>query len=156
MPSDRIPARFLTTMCGFLTLIFFGSGCAEEGPPRAAVTGTVTVDDEPLQKGSIRFIPTDETKGPEAGAKIENGFYELSEEDGPVVGTVRVEIRDVTDPGYDLDDPEQFVEKGDKPLPRPRIPPKYNRRSKITRTIKAGEVNELNFTIRTEGRNVRR
>jgi len=152
MSPHRISLRPFLASCALLCLALLGGGCGQDGPPRAAVKGTVNLDGEPLSQGSIRFIPTGETKGPEVGARIENGVFELSEEEGPVVGTVRVEIRDAVDHGYALDDPEEFVEKGNKPPPQRRIPPEYHRRSKITRTIKAGEVNELNFNIEIAGR----
>ncbi|GAB4154322.1 MAG: hypothetical protein Tsb009_30930 [Planctomycetaceae bacterium] len=113
------------------------------------MTGAVWVDGQPLKEGSITFIPTGETKGPKVSAKIKDGFYELPKESGPVVGTVRVEIRDAVDPGFNLDDPEAFTRHGNKPLPGPKIPAEYHDRSKITRSVSSEEINKFDFQIET-------
>lgn len=149
MNSARL--RKVTTSAAGVAAVVIGaigiSGCGDAGPQRTAVHGAVWVDGKPLESGSIRFVPTDGTKGPEAAAQIENGFYELPIQEGPVVGTVRVEIRDIVDPGFDLDDPEQFTEHGKDRLPGPKIPPEYNVRSRIVRTVSADETNKLDFEI---------
>ena len=51
-------------------------GCGETGPPQAVVTGTVSLDGEPLETGEILFIDHDGTQAPDA-TSIENGKYEL-------------------------------------------------------------------------------
>lgn len=127
-----------------------GCGRATNAPQRAAVKGAVWVDGKPLKRGSIKFIPTGGTRGPEAAAVIEDGFYDLPADAGPVVGTVRVEIRDAVDPGFALDDPLAFTKYGNRPLPRPTIPPEYNQRSTLTRPVQAGELNRFDFKIDTK------
>ncbi len=131
-------------------IVFLAFGCSERNPQpeRAAVNGTVYVDGKPLQTGSIQFIPTGDTKGPAAAAIIQNGDYELASENGPVVGRVRIEIREAIDPGFDWDDPEAFMKRGTKPLPRSQIPPEYNERSELTRTVQS-ESNRFDFKITT-------
>ncbi len=67
-------------------------GCGPSGPERVAVTGTVTYQGKPIEQGSIRFVPTGETKGPATGTTIKQGKYEASAKGGVLVGTQRVEI----------------------------------------------------------------
>lgn len=138
-----------TIVLGILLPFLCGCGGGGDGPERAAVRGTIWVDGRPLKNGSIKFVPTGATQGPEAAAEVKDGAYELSSENGPIVGTVRVEIRDAVDPGFDLDDPQAFTRHGNKPLPGPKIPTRYNQRSTLTRTVHAGESNEFDFKIET-------
>jgi hypothetical protein len=50
-------------------------GCQRQ--PSSIVTGSVTVDGQPLAYGAISFVPTDGT-GKTAGALIENGRYRVA------------------------------------------------------------------------------
>ena len=68
-------------------------GCDGDGLQRATVRGTVTVDGQPLQSGSIALLPQPGTKGPSVGGAIESGSYVLAGDSGPVRGSYRVEIR---------------------------------------------------------------
>jgi len=51
-------------------------GCSSgPGYPCATVTGTVTIDGDPVPRGFITFSPTGAGQGPVTGAEIENGAY---------------------------------------------------------------------------------
>ena len=52
------------------------AGCRPSGPPTYLVTGSVTVDEQPLTIGEIVFAPEDRTIGPRFG-EIVNGKYRL-------------------------------------------------------------------------------
>jgi len=52
----------------------------------------VTLDGQPVETGSIAFRPKGQTKGPSAGGTIQDGAYSIDRAQGPVVGTMRVEI----------------------------------------------------------------
>ena len=69
------------------------AGCSHSGPQRAAVSGSIAVDHQPLAEGSITFIPVEGTGGPSAGGIVRDGRYDLPATSGPVVGRQRVEIR---------------------------------------------------------------
>lgn len=47
------------TCCSFLAALFITSvvGCGDTGPKLMKVSGTVTIDGEPLSLGVVRFIP---------------------------------------------------------------------------------------------------
>jgi acetyl esterase/lipase len=64
--------------------------------PRAAVTGTVTVDGKLANRAWVTFIPTDSEAKPIAATHFgqnEKGVYKLAAQFGPSTGTHRVEIR---------------------------------------------------------------
>lgn len=86
--------------------------------------------------------------GPESAGVVRNGRFEIPAEEGPMIGTLRVEIRAEQDPGFPLDDPQAFAQQGVKALPPNRIPPKYNDHSELTVTTTADGPNE--FTCRLE------
>lgn len=52
------------------------AGC-EAGPPSGEVSGTVSFDGAPVEKGSITFTPAD-GKGPTAGGTIQGGRYSVA------------------------------------------------------------------------------
>jgi hypothetical protein len=67
------------------------TGCGSEGGG-VAVTGKVTFEGQPIEEGSIQFVPQTGTEGPSAGASIKEGTYSIPRESGPVPGSYRVEI----------------------------------------------------------------
>jgi hypothetical protein len=69
------------------------SGCGGGSADRGAVGGMVKLDGKPVEKGSILFTPIQGAHGTVAGGEIENGRYQLSATNGPVLGWNRVEIR---------------------------------------------------------------
>src|SRR5690242_8413844 len=56
-----------------LCLLLF-SGC--EGKPSGSVTGSVTLDGQPVELGAISFIPVD-GQAPTTGGPIQNGQYSV-------------------------------------------------------------------------------
>lgn len=80
-------AVLLLVVCGLML-----TGCGESGPRRVTVTGSVTVDGQPIDAGAIRFLPTDNNKGPAVSGLISGGAFRLSGEAGPLPGVYRVLI----------------------------------------------------------------
>lgn len=81
-----------------LTVGLFAIGCGSGGPTMGKVSGKVTVDGQPLTKGTVTFIATD-SKNPNATGTIDaSGNYTLQTTepgDGAVVGSYKVAISDV-------------------------------------------------------------
>jgi hypothetical protein len=117
------------------------SGCGDS--TRATVSGNVTVDGKPLESGAINFLPTGATKGPSAGATIVEGRYLISTEKGVQIGENLVQIRGVGKTGKMVANPmgpgqiEEWAE---------HVPEKYNKRTTLSRAVKAGS-NELDFEL---------
>ncbi|WP_435005345.1 hypothetical protein P12x_003242 [Tundrisphaera lichenicola] len=81
-----------------LLSILSASGCGSDGPVMGRVSGTVTVEGEPLKKGTVTFIATDSQRPNATGAIDSNGYYSLQTTepgDGAVVGSYKVAISDV-------------------------------------------------------------
>lgn len=139
-------------LCSFGCILLL-AGCgggSDDSPPRAAVNGTVLLDDVPLPTGIIRFVPKDETPGPKLSDPITGGEFTLPAELGPWVGTHRVEIESTDLGGLAPDDETAVVRlqaQGIKRIERIEIPPSYNRRSTLEATILADQENELEFKL---------
>lgn len=133
--------------------ITIASGCARpSGPERANVSGEVTFDGQPIETGLIAFIPDGATKGPTAGAAIQNGKYATTANSGPVLGAHRVEIvahrtgRVIEGAGIEggggpsgsvvLEKSEMYV------------PTQYNKNSTLTFEVKSGK-NVQDFSLKS-------
>ena len=129
-----------------LTLLLL-AGCGGADGLGVGVAGRVSYDGQPVQEGSIAFIPADAASGPSAGAVIYDGRYEIDAAHGPAPGPHRVEIiaqrktgrqiRDAFQPGPDnlVDEIEQF------------LPVKYNRQSDLTVTLEPGSNEGVDFHL---------
>lgn len=122
------------------------AGCGQDGPERGAVHGKVTLDGQPVEEGSIAFVPSGTNAGPAAGGTISGGEFSISEDAGPILGTNLVQIRWSRKTGKKVPagSPapagtmvEEIVEA---------IPAKYNSQSTLEKQIEAGD-NEINFEL---------
>lgn len=112
-------------------LLLLVSGCSDN--KTADVSGVVSVDGQPVEKGNISLFPAD-GKGPSVGGDIVNGKYEVSK---APVGTVKVQIRVPKVTGkkklYDTPDSptrDTFSES---------LPKKYNDNTELTYDVKPGK-----------------
>ena len=110
---------------------------------KPTITGTVWLDNEPLPRGSIAWIPIEGTPGPGGGGEINNeGKYELR---GLRPGRYRVEIRSTrTLPGRQVMNPTIPTELVDEEVSV--IPEQYNTRSSLIREVAPGS-NVVHFDL---------
>jgi hypothetical protein len=109
--------------------LFVGCGKSDQ-PKRVVVSGAVTYKGQLVEKGQIRFIPADGTRGPVTVDSIDQGQYTTKNTNGVPVGTHRVEIL-----GYDA---KQYASAGTGPgaPPVPQLlPKKYNLQSTLKETL---------------------
>ena len=119
-------------------------GCgARDGIERVVVSGSVTFDGQPVEKGQIRFIPVENTSGPITVEPVADGYYTTDDVGGVPVGVHRVEIR-----GFD---PEVYANApkgpGSPAIPQ-LLPKKYNHESALKATLDSSKSEEtLNFDL---------
>ena len=131
---------FITAAVGALIAVI-GGGCAQEGPERVIVSGSVTYQGQPLGDAQIRFMPTKGTQAPVSGAAVGDGKYVVDGKGGVPVGTHRIEITAYRiDPNYKppAGEAAQFVNDLEGPPREQYIPEKYNRNSELEITIETG------------------
>ena len=136
---------------GFLLVAAALPGCESDEPwERAAVSGLVTVDGDPLPLGTVTFAPAAGTAGPKVSAAVADGFYSLPRDAGPAVGTARVSVvrRDPAMPGMQderiIDDPGLIPAN-----PLPPLPARYHDETELTAEIAPG-ANGVNFDLTTD------
>ena len=87
-----------------------------------------------------------------AGGKIKDGKYNLSRNEGPTVGTNRVEIRSVQPTGRIIESPvtpEGDGAPGDNKVMEHKelVPKRYNNESELKVDVQSGVVNTANFKL---------
>jgi hypothetical protein len=120
----------LASRVGLAGALLAAAACSD-GRPMGTVSGTVSVDGKPAEKGAITFIPTD-GQAPTAGGEIKAGRYTAR----VPLGKAKVEVRVPKVVGrkkiYDTpDSPVQDVL--DEVLPK-----KYNDETTLLLEVKAG------------------
>jgi hypothetical protein len=133
----------ILSLC-FLTVSL--PACSSSGPRTAEVSGTVRLDGQLVEEGSIQFIPVDGTSGPSAGAIIKKGKYQIDSKNGATVGKNRVELRAFKE--TDVTVPDPTGPSGSKTKQRvPAFPPEYNEQSTLVKEVKSGS-NTIDFDVR--------
>ncbi len=142
----RVPSR----TAGFLLILgFLGSGCAgsDDGPPRMAIAGKVTLDGSPLPGGTIEFQPA--TGGPPqigpGGSEIRDGSYRIDASEGLVAGRYKVLIFS-GGPSTTRDTAPSEPGAQARP-PRELIPARYNTATTLTAEVSKDKSNQFNFEI---------
>lgn len=117
------------------------TGCADDN--KATVSGQVTLDGKPLEKGTVSFVPAD-GNSPSAVGRIEQGHYTAEVPPGPkkievlgfrVIGREKHDPNDPSSPMIDVT--EQF------------LPDRYNKATELTCEI-AGSQDDLDFALSSE------
>ena len=100
-------SKFAFTLSSLaLCAVLAGCGSSKySGEKRYPLEGEVTFEGQPIDVGSITFLPKGD-KGRISGGVITDGKYAVSEENGANAGTYRVEIHWQKSTGRKLKDPE--------------------------------------------------
>jgi hypothetical protein len=134
-----LPAR--GPLCMLALALVFASlgGCSSDH--RFGVEGRVTYAGEPIELGSITFLPEDE-KSIKGGGIIVKGQYKVEPSNGLNPGQHRVQIRWAKPTGKKYKN--EFGEVLD--VRQEGLPEKYHTKSSLTAVIKAGP-NRINFDL---------
>jgi hypothetical protein len=121
--------RLQLSVCLVVLWGVVSTGCNHgDGIGRVVVKGEVTLKQQPVEDGQIRFVPIGNTAGPITIEPIQGGKYTCEHNGGIPIGEHRVEIL-----AWDPKVPQPL---GPGQPPRPQwAPPQYNRESKLTAAI---------------------
>jgi hypothetical protein len=116
--------RLIITACG-IALTACLTGCGHDG--LASLSGTVSYDGLPVEKGTITFLPAD-GKGPTAATPIAGGKYSVKVACGRKV--VKIEgFKVLGQHPFSPNNPRMVIDQ------QQIIPPCYNTKSELTRDI---------------------
>ena len=131
--------RWCVLLAGLVALAAGAAGCSSSSA--AAVQGKVTYGGEPLDVGTITFIP-ESAAAIKTGGIIDSGAYNVDAKIGPPPGKHRVEIRWAKPTGIKTKN-----EYGEEIMKRQEgLPEKYHNQSTLTAEIKAGK-NVIDFAL---------
>ena len=137
-------------LAGFLALCLVDGGCSKQ-PRRIKVTGTVTVDGQPITVGKV-LLTDSELKKDGASAQIVDGKFEFYAKEPALM---KVDIR-APQPGSEDDphfDPHTAdpTTKAQRPprVYKERLPARYNSQTTLTMKIEAGTKNEFDFPLKS-------
>ena len=124
------------------------AGCDRgyEGDRRYPLSGTVRVDGEPLDVGTISFIPADEKKQRVSGGPISNGVYSVEEIIGANAGQYRVEIHWQKKTGRQVPDPvtgDLYDER------KEGLPKRFHQESELEAEVSADQT-KFDFDLKTK------
>ena len=125
-------------------LLLVCTGCGggpTDYPDMGTVSGTVTMDGQPLVDARIAFQP--EGNRPSYGVTDSSGYYTLTysaTKEGAKVGKHKVSISTFRDEG-DPEDPQITAET---------VPNKYNTKSELTAMVEGGS-NTFDFALTSDG-----
>jgi hypothetical protein len=141
----RCLARFVGISGLALSIACAGCGGGDE-LPRQAVSGTVTLDGQPLTQGIIQFRPSSAQEPVPAGAEIKDGTFRIPRDEGPTPGNYRVFINSSGEKK-----PLTTAETSGEKLPGiapDLIPAKYNSASILTAKVEADKPNAFEFPLK--------
>ncbi len=143
--TRRLSVSFLVLS---LPLCFVGCSGSSDELAREPVTGTVTLDSQPLPSGSVSFIPAG--GGPGAGgASITDGRFSIAQDVGLPPGNYSVVINS-SKKRDDATKPDQVGHIKPSDLPKELIPAKYNYKTELKIEIKKGGGNDLKFALESK------
>jgi hypothetical protein len=125
-------------------------GCG--GPddlPREAVSGSVSVDGNPVKVAVITFLPDSADVPTQGGGTVTDGKYSIPRAQGLVPGKYRIVITSPEDkPKVVVDEGHNNNAPGMKPIPAKQvIPPQYNDKTLLTAEVRAGVSNVFVFNL---------
>lgn len=114
------------------------AGCGEHGPVVCPVTGTVTVDGQPLKAGQILFQPEFAAHGPDA-APIQDGKFSLQAKAGKNAVRITAYREDAKKPKGPFGQAASVN----------YLPAKYNQKTVLKADVYPEQPNAFSFELRS-------
>lgn len=151
-PGKGSRASLLVAVLLLITMLVSGCDSGDPRGRRVAVEGQVLLDDQPLQAGVILFHCGQGDDQMTAFGFIEDGVYAIAKNEGPLVGTARVEFQSKPVSQEEL---EAALDAAIGTRKRPQldvvtIPPQYGRDSELTREVTEHGDNRFDFDLRSK------
>lgn len=133
------------SLVGFALVGLAASGCGRrDGPTRAlvSVSGTVTLDGQPLEQGEIHFVSSD-------GRAAEEGYFidACIVKQGVYKGKTSAGERVVQIWSFKASDAAPDPVTGDKPLPINVIPTRFSEKSTLSASVTDSGPNTFTFDL---------
>ena len=147
MTSQMVDVRRTIWFACGASLLLTALGCGAKLP---IVSGTVTLDGQPLAEANVIFMPGDEIQSPAQGTTDASGNYTLEQEagiEGVQPGEYSVRITTYQPGSQDLDPPVPTVKE--------RVPMRYNLTTELNAVVggddQATTENPFDFKLESGG-----
>ena len=146
-PNDIIRPVFLHWLTALLCAVGVPTlwGCGHDG--RVPLQGTVTLDGQTLNQGTIQFRPLAGTNGPTAGAQVVAGKFLVPAQGAPFAGKFRVEITSSKLTGRKIPNP---MGNGTVDECKQYLPARYNTASELQAEVAASGDNNFDFQLESD------
>jgi hypothetical protein len=125
------------------------SGCdSPDGLNRQAISGSVTLDGQPISIGAILFEPESPESGTAVGATIRRGGFAISRHEGPVPGSYRVRV--YSSSGIQAPPTKGQTDRTPRPMVE-RLPARYNTQTELRATVLGQKGNSYRFDLNSGG-----
>ena len=138
----RLPAVILSVLA---------LGCGGDPLGRQPISGSVSFDGAPLEKGTINFHPADSSTATSTGGPITAGQFAFDRQKGLAAGKYRVTVN-APKPGTGGTVVEGAMPGDTVAPPVELIPPDWNTSSTQTVEVQSSGKNEFNFDIKSKGK----
>jgi hypothetical protein len=135
-----VKESFVTAAMAVAVLNLAGCGSSSDRPELGQVTGTITLDGEPLKGIAVVFFP--DNGRPARGKTNAEGKYDLTyirDTKGTKLGHNRVEIAPDEEGGDEDGEGEEIQSKPKGKSAKPKIPAQYNIKSILEASVQPGE-----------------
>jgi len=143
----RSIAKYSVALASLAAMQCIGCGGGSDQYSRVPISGTVTLDGQPLIGGYVIFEPKD-GQPVQSGGMIEKGRFEVPRQSGAIPGRYSVAIfsgADLPPNEYDPGTPE--FEAASMRTPGERVPRKFNIDTILEVEVKASEDNAFTFEL---------
>ena len=128
----------------------FLSGCSGESRGRLPISGSVTLDGQPLPAGYVIFEPKS-GQTMQSGGMIQDGRFEVRAEHGAAPGRYSVAIfSGAVKPVNNFEPGTPEYESAAMREPGEQVPRKYNVDSILTADVERGKPNDFTFDLSTK------
>lgn len=139
-------AKFALGKLVLLGLLVFAVGCSKDNPlGRCALSGSVSLDGQPLAHGNIEFAPSSES-GVSSGSIVQEGRFEIPELRGLPPGKYRVRVF-ASQVGSVPRTPEEAALPAAHRPGVERVAAEFNTASKLKIEVQGGDSNEFDIRV---------
>lgn len=142
--------RFCCAALASVVVLVLWSGCGGDPLGRQSLSGSVSFDGAPLDKGTINFSPID-TAAAATGGPIAAGKFAFERQKGLPAGKYRVSIN-APKPGTGGTVVEGAMPGDPIAPPQELIPAEWNTGSQQVVEVSGSGANEFNFDIKSKGK----
>jgi hypothetical protein len=141
----RWPFRYMRA-AELVLMASAAAGCGvSDGLDRQAISGTVTWEGQPLERGAILFEPATNESGTPVGSTIRAGNFAVARNQGPVPGLYFVRI--YASSGTQASPTSGQTERTPRPMVE-RLPAAYNAQTELRASVIARGANQFRFELR--------